>query len=177
MPDSAPSIGPYEPQVPDCRDNDYRAPAVARLAASMILGQLPHAEVEHIGSTAVPGCARRETIDLLIPVHGAELEDVKQGLDELGFQWQSGPDPFPESRPMCVGSVIFDEAVFLLHVHVVPADSPEVEELRFFRACLRADPDLVKAYVACKRAILASGVTDSLEYCRRKGGFIEQVLG
>jgi len=46
----------------------------------------------------------------------------------------------------------------------------------FFPACLRADPDLVKAYVARKREIIASGVTDSLDYCYAKGEFITEVL-
>ena len=47
----------------------------------------------------------------------------------------------------------------------------------FFRACLRADPDLVKLYVARKREIIASGVTDSLDYCCAKGAFIKDMLG
>ncbi len=49
--------------------------------------------------------------------------------------------------------------------------------MRFFRACLRADPELLRAYVARKREIIASGVTDSLEYCRIKGEFIKAMLG
>ena len=65
----------------------------------------------------------------------------------------------------------------LIHVHVIPADSPEVDELRLFRTCLRADPDLVKLYVARKREIIASGVTDSLDYCCAKGAFIKEVSG
>jgi GrpB-like predicted nucleotidyltransferase (UPF0157 family) len=49
--------------------------------------------------------------------------------------------------------------------------------MRFFRACLRADPQLAAAYVACKREILASGITDPLEYCRLKGQFVKTALG
>ena len=78
---------------------------------------------------------------------------------------------------MRAGSFVHDGQTFLIHVHVIPASSSEVDEMRFFRACLRADPDLVKAYVARKREIVAGGVTDSLEYCRMKGEFIKQVLG
>ena len=106
-----------------------------------------------------------------------ELELVKALLDKLGFQGQIGRDPFPETRPMRAGSLVHGGETFLLHVHVIPATSPQVEEMRFFRTCLRADDELMKAYVAKKREILASGVTDSLEYCRIKGDFIKQVLG
>jgi hypothetical protein len=36
---------------------------------------------------------------------------------------------------------------------------------------------VIGPYVARKREIIASGVTDSLEYCRIKGEFIKEMLG
>ena len=78
---------------------------------------------------------------------------------------------------MRVGAWEHGGQTFPLHVHVIADNSPEVDGMRFFRACLRADPELVRAYVAKKRGIIASGVTDSLEYCRIKGEFLKQVLG
>jgi mannose-6-phosphate isomerase-like protein (cupin superfamily) len=104
------------------------------------------------------------------------LAEVREGLDALGFQRQSGPDPFPEDRPMRTGSVGHDGTRFLLHAHVLAADSPEMSGMRAFRDWLRADPGLVARYVACKRSILTSGVTDPLEHCLRKGGFVAHVL-
>jgi GrpB-like predicted nucleotidyltransferase (UPF0157 family) len=77
---------------------------------------------------------------------------------------------------MRTGSVVHDGTTFLLHVHVLAATSPEAEQLRCFRDRLRTDPILVAAYVAAKKAILASGVTDSVDYCIRKGEFVEQAL-
>ena len=112
-----------------------------------------------------------------ISVPDGEMENVKELLDRLGFQRQTGPEPFPEDRPMRVGSLTHEGETFLLHVHVIPAASPEVEEMRFLRACLRADSELMKAYVAQKRKIIAGGVTDSLEYCKAKGEFLKMVLG
>ena len=67
--------------------------------------------------------------------------------------------------------------IFLLHIHVIPADSPEVEEVGFFRACLRADAKLLKLYVARKRKIITSGVADSPNYGDATGEFIKEVLG
>jgi GrpB-like predicted nucleotidyltransferase (UPF0157 family) len=126
----------------------------------------------------VPGCAGKGIVDLMIPCHDAEqLATVSELLDKLGFQRQEGRDPFPEDRPMRVGAWDHHGERFLLHVHVIPADSPEVDDLRFFRACLRADPGLLKSYVARKREIIASGVTDSLDYCKAKGEFLKEVLG
>ena len=137
----------------------------------------PSVRVEHVGSTSVPGCAGKGIVDLMIAVADGEMAAVKELLDRLGFQGQIGRDPFPETRPMRAGSFVHDGETFLVHVHVIPASSPEVDDMRFFRTCLRADPELLQAYVARKREIIASGVTDSLEYCRIKGEFIKEMLG
>jgi GrpB-like predicted nucleotidyltransferase (UPF0157 family) len=172
-----PVIGPYESRPAVCHAYDPRAAAAARQIDGLISTQLQQVHAEHVGSTAVPGCAGKGIVDLLIPVSDGEMEKVKELLDRMGFQRQTGRDPFPEDRPMRVGAWIQDGETFLLHVHVIPASSPEVEEMRFFRACLRADPELVEVYVAEKRRIIANGVTDSLEYCYAKGEFLKAVLG
>jgi GrpB-like predicted nucleotidyltransferase (UPF0157 family) len=170
-------IGSYTVRPAVCREYDPRAVDVARHIATLVSTHLPYVGVEHVGSTAVPGCAGKGIVDLMIPVRDGEMQQVKELLDGLGFQRQTGQNPFPEDRPMRTGSRTHDGEIFLLHVHVIPANSPEVEEMRFFRACLRADPELRKAYVARKREIIASGITDSSEYCRLKGEFLKQVLG
>jgi GrpB-like predicted nucleotidyltransferase (UPF0157 family) len=170
-------IGPYIGRPAVCREHDPRAADVARQVAAVLAAHCPEVRAEHVGSTAVPGCAGKGTVDLMIPARDGTLETVKELLDRLGFQRQAGPDPFPETRPMRVGAWQHDGETFLLHVYVIPATSPEVDDMRFFRSCLRADPELVNAYVARKREIIAGGVTDSLEYCRIKGEFLKTVFG
>jgi GrpB-like predicted nucleotidyltransferase (UPF0157 family) len=170
-------IGPYASRPAACREHDARAAVVARQIAALVSAHLPSVAVEHIGSTAVPGCAGKGIVDLMIPAGDGEMETVKELLDRLGFQRQPGPDAFPENRPMRVGTWQHEGETFLLHVHVVPAGSPEVDDRRFLRACLRADPELVRAYVARKREIIAGGVTDSVEYSRVKGEFLKAVFG
>jgi GrpB-like predicted nucleotidyltransferase (UPF0157 family) len=174
---SEPLIGPYTALPAACQDYDPRAVEVARQVAALVGKHLPNARVEHVGSTSVPRCAGKGIVDLMIAVRDGEMEAINQGLDGLGFQRQTGPEPFPEDRPMRVGAWCHDGDTFLLHLHLVPEGSPEVDQMRFFRACLRADPELVRAYVARKREIIAGGVTDSLEYCRIKGEFLKEVLG
>jgi GrpB-like predicted nucleotidyltransferase (UPF0157 family) len=77
---------------------------------------------------------------------------------------------------MRVGAIRHDGDVFQLHVHVISAGSAEVGVLLSFRDRLRSEPDLRRAYVARKRAIIDSGVRDPLEYCYAKGAYIEDVL-
>jgi GrpB-like predicted nucleotidyltransferase (UPF0157 family) len=172
-----PLIGLYENRPAACRKYDPRAAEVARRIIDLISSRQPRFCAEHIGSTSVPGCAGKGIVDLMIPVPPGEMDEVKRLLEQLGFQPQTGDDPFPEDRPMRVGSYEHEGEIFLLHVHAIPADSPEIEEIRFFRVCLKSDPDLMKAYVSQKKKIIAAGITDSLAYCRAKGEFLKTVLG
>ena len=132
--------------------------------------------MEHIGSTAVPGCAGKGVVDLMVLYPPGKLPEVRDALEALGFQRQTGRDPFPEERPMRIGSIEYDGTRFRLHAHVIALDSPEVLELRTFRDRLRGDPVLLEQYVALKRKIIAEGVTDSLDYSIRKGEFIAGIL-
>jgi GrpB-like predicted nucleotidyltransferase (UPF0157 family) len=170
------SIGPYEHRPVACHEYDPRAAAVARRVVALVEPHLPGVVVEHIGSTAVPGCAGKGVVDLMLLYPESQLAAARGALDALGFQRQTGRDPFPEERPMRVGSVVQDGRPFDLHVHVIAASSPEVQVLRGFRDRLRADPALRTAYVTAKRAILADGCTDPIDYCYRKGEFVTAVL-
>lgn len=172
-----PIIARYEELPAACHDYDARASLVAALIAAAINQYLPEMIVEHIGSTSVPGCAGKGVIDLMLLYHDGQLEAAKELLGALGFQPQSTRDPFPESRPMRLGAIEFDGVVFRLHVHVIALDSPEVEGLRRFRDSLRANPQLVAAYVARKREIIAAGTTNTIDYSMEKGSFIQAELG
>jgi len=167
---------PYPSPAPVCHEYDPRYPAVAARLAGMIADRLPDVAVEHIGSTSVPGLAGKGYIDLQVLYPEGRLQAVKDALEELGFGRQRGRDPWPEERPMRIGSIAHDGATFLIHAHVIRADSPEAAANRAFRDRLRADPTLCEAYAARKREIIASGVADSLEYAYAKGTFVERAL-
>jgi ubiquinone/menaquinone biosynthesis C-methylase UbiE/GrpB-like predicted nucleotidyltransferase (UPF0157 family)/8-oxo-dGTP pyrophosphatase MutT (NUDIX family) len=169
-------IGPYEERKVVCQDYDRRAIEVAQQVAASIRSHLPGVTVEHIGSTSVPGCAGKGIVDLMLVYPDGQLAAARDVLHALGFQRQTTRGPFPEDRPMRTGSVVYEGTTFLLHVHVIATSSPEAQELCHFRDLLQADPDLVASYVAAKKAILASGVTDSVDYCIRKGELVERVL-
>jgi GrpB-like predicted nucleotidyltransferase (UPF0157 family) len=169
-------IGRYSPEPPGCHVYDPVAVEVAGRITDQIAGLLPGVTVEHIGSTAVPGCGGKGIIDLLLIYGAGQLDAVKQRLDDMGFQLQTVGLLFPETRPMRVGAVEYEGRCFQIHVHVVRAGIPEIEALRYFRETLRADPRLVAAYVEWKRAILADGITDRKLYTQRKSVFIRSVL-
>lgn len=169
-------IGPYCEPPAACRDFNPRAAEVARQVCGLISLNLTAVRVEHVGSTAVPGCAGRGIIDLLVSGPQTEIDAASCLLTRLGFQHGSHC-LFPPHPPPYCGTYAHNGESFLLQVHVLPAGAAEIDSMRFLRTCLRADAELTRAYVAQKRAIVAAGAADPAEYCRQKGEFLKMVLG
>jgi dephospho-CoA kinase len=123
-------------------------------------------EVEHVGSTAVPGLVAKDAIDLQVGVRAladADGADVVRRLGEAGFprvgdvhedhakdggtwpkRFHGGCDP---------GRVV--------HVHVRVVGSAGWRWALLFRDWLRADPAAREEYAAEKLRIAASGVGTS----------------
>ncbi|TMQ10451.1 MAG: GrpB family protein [Deltaproteobacteria bacterium] len=156
---------------------DPRAIGAAADVVAIIEDAAPWAEVEHIGSTAIPGCAGKGIVDLMAMYPTNRLVATRAALDGLGFQRQKVGHIFPEERPMRIGAVEHDGTRYRLHVHVIADTSPEVETLRRFRDVLRTDRALRDAYQARKRAILESGLQERRAYTDAKGEFIRSVIG
>ena len=154
---------------------DIRFPLVAAQVASLVRDRMPHVTVEHIGSTAVPGCGGKGVIDVMVVCAPELLGRVKNLLAELGFQPQATRDPFPESRPMRVGALRHQGQLFRIHAHVLTSGAPEAGGLLAFRDRLRTDSALRASYEACKQAILAAGVADSVSYAEAKVRFFQGV--
>lgn len=161
------SYFPYDPD----------APRAAMLIIEAILNCRSILYVDHVGSTAVPGCGGKGIVDLLVTYPTGAFCVAKDALDQLGFQPQGGPEPFPESRPMRVGAVTFRGKQSLVHAHVIRSGEREAIKLIEFRNRLRADSDLARAYQMEKLSILARGITVSTEYSKAKTDFIRGVLG
>jgi GrpB-like predicted nucleotidyltransferase (UPF0157 family) len=159
-----------------CNPYDSQAAEVARILIELIRGEVQDVEVEHIGSTSVPGCAGKGHIDLMVLYSEGAIEATKAGLAALGFQPQTSRDPFPEERPMRVGRIAYGGKDYPVHVHVIAMNAPEVEALRWFKEMLKADARLREEYVEVKKGILAAGISDSVEYCISKSAFVERVL-
>ena len=164
---------PFPPPPPALRPWNPRAPEVAARVVALIAERLPDTTVEHVGSSSVPGCAGKGTLDLAIPYcDESHLSAINDVLFALGFGRQRNRDPFPETRPMRTGAIDNQGETFLLHVHIVPENTHHLVELVDFRDQLRADPALVAEYVAAKQTILDAGVRDGDDYAEKKGKFI-----
>lgn len=167
----------YAPNAVEYLPYNSQARWVAKLVGDLITDAGTDLVVEHIGSTSVPGCWGKGVVDLLVMYAPGGLEAARDTLDRLAFQRQGDPDPFPESRPMRVGSVDHLSRLYRIHAHVLKKGSVEGRDLIKFRDLLRIDDGLRRAYEAEKRKILAQGITKGAEYSNAKGEFIRRALG
>src|SRR5215467_12279134 len=91
-------------------------------------------QLEHVGSTAVPGLAAKPIIDIDLTVADPERErDYVPALEEAGFRltirepWWHGHRMLRADQPAC-------------NLHVFGFDSPELVKHRIFRDWLRGNP-------------------------------------
>ena len=172
---STPPIGRYRRVLVEVHEADPNAPEVARRLIALIAPRSPGTRVEHVGSSAVPGLAGKGTIDLLLAAEPTHVPAITEVLLELGFQPQV-PAAFPATRPMLWGAFRHGPTEYRVHVHVVPAASPEVAAMLGFRDALRADPCLRRRYAALKRAIVEGGPIDPVTFTRAKHDWIVTAL-
>lgn len=169
-------VGQYVPDAALFRPYDPAAPAAASFLIDAIGGAAPWLHIEHIGSTAVPDCGGKGIVDLMALYPPGGLAAAREAIDRLGFQPQRAGRPFPEDRPMRVGTVSFGDQCFRVHVHIIADAVDEVSDIRHFRDALIAEGELRLAYEAKKRDIIAGGVKSTAEYTEAKTAFITGVI-
>jgi GrpB-like predicted nucleotidyltransferase (UPF0157 family) len=110
-------------------------------------------QIEHVGSTAVPGLAGKPTVDIAVGVETIDLSPEAVGaLRAAGFRYEDD-----ETRPWERRFVKGDEVPREVIVHVVEWQGWKWNELIRFRDALRADPGLAAEYEELKRSLLARG--------------------
>jgi GrpB-like predicted nucleotidyltransferase (UPF0157 family) len=167
-------ILPYGDRGPfHCLPYDNRGPRVFDLVARRIKRTNPCLVVEHVGSTAVPGCPGKGFIDVLVMVPSVDdLTDTAIAVQREGFAEHDYGQGYPGAR----GTVKIDSALFRIHIQIVPCDSQKAEEMIAFRELLRHDPELVARYARQKQALIESGRNGNPEYTAGKTEVIRSAL-
>jgi len=107
-------------------------------------------QIEHVGSTAVPGLAAKPTVDIAAGVTSLPLPDtVITTMVALGYE-DAAEDSRPGERRFRRGAAFPGEVI----VHVVEWGSPAWASYLSFRDALRADPALAREYEELKRSLL-----------------------
>src|ERR1700674_1474931 len=112
-------ILPYAILSPAYVEYDPATPAVARHVVALIEAGAAWAKAEHIGSTAIPGCAGKGIVALVALTPRGRVEDTRRAIDGLGFQHQRAGHEFPEDRPMRVGAIEYGGGNYRRHVRIL----------------------------------------------------------
>lgn len=126
-------------------------------------------QIEHIGSTAVPGLAAKPIIDLMPLVTDlADLDRERWRVEALGYHWHG--ELGLSGRRYCTLS---DETgIRFVQLHFFKADSPHVVRHLAFRNYLRAHPKAAAAYENEKRRARDLHPNDSHAYTDEKDAWI-----
>jgi len=134
----------------------------------------PLLEIEHHGSTAVPGLAAKPVIDMLVAVDSmARAARYAAVLIEYGYE---APDArYRELWPERIVLIRREHGVRTCHVHLMLRGHPVWRRLLAFRDYLRSHPDVAAEYAAVKRSLTGTHNDDRHAYMSARGEFIERV--
>jgi GrpB-like predicted nucleotidyltransferase (UPF0157 family) len=127
-------------------------------------------EIEHVGSTAIPGLSAKPILDLLggYPA-GAKVADYIEAITSAGYRHRgeqgiAGRELFRRGDPRAY------------HLHLAVKDGMFWREHLAFRDTLRLRPDLRDAYAALKLQLATKYTFDREAYIEGKTEFVRGVL-
>lgn len=123
-------------------------------------------EIEHIGSTSVPGLAAKPIIDIVVTVQDITAEeDYLDALLVAGYELR-----VREPGHRMVRTPLRD-----VHVHILERGDPAVADYLLLRDHLRTDADDRALYEGAKRALLAHSWDDMNAYAEAKSEVISAI--
>ena len=131
-------------------------------------------DIQHIGSTAIPGLAAKPVIDIMIGVKGlseADLHCVSK-IQSLGYDYiQKYEVELPNRRYFQKTS---PQGIRTHQIHLVEINSDIWKRHLLFRDYLRLHPTIAKQYENLKKS-LAETYSDTYEYANAKTTFIRNI--
>ncbi len=136
------------------------------------------ADLQHVGSTAIPGIMAKPIVDIAVGAEDfAAVLARRQPLEEAGFYLR--PTSLVNQLLFACGSYYTDEGEEQTHfIHVVEKGGPDWRNYLNFRDYLRAFPEEAKAYEALKLTLAAAAPDDPgrEQYTAGKHAFIRRTL-
>jgi GrpB-like predicted nucleotidyltransferase (UPF0157 family) len=129
------------------------------------------ADIEHVGSTAVPGLAAKPIIDIMAPVES--LEASRGFIEAAG---RAGYLYWPYKADVMHWFCKPSAAHRTHHLHLIPFQSPLWFARLRFRDALRSDPRLAGQYAELKLHLAQRYRHDREAYTEGKSDFVTAVL-
>jgi GrpB-like predicted nucleotidyltransferase (UPF0157 family) len=127
-------------------------------------------DIQHIGSTAIPGMSAKPIIDIAIAVN--DFEEAKGCIPVvvgLGYEYR-GEYGIPRRHYFVRGEPR------LFHLHMMEVTSPNWKDLLLFRDYLSGHPEAAGEYTALKKRLAEMYPIEREAYLKGKAEFIQWVL-
>jgi GrpB-like predicted nucleotidyltransferase (UPF0157 family) len=162
-------IADYDPRWPSLYVEE-RARIVAAIGNWLV-------DIQHVGSTSVPGLAAKPIIDIMPGIRSlADAPHTIEPMRRLGYQYiPEYESELPERRYFVkpAGEAFRGRRDY--HVHVVETASDFWKRHIAFRDYLRAHPDAAREYASLKRRLAAQYGNDRDGYTEGKTEFITSI--
>ena len=165
-------IGGAEKRRIEICDYDLSWPTMFQRHAERIARALGSAamQVEHIGSTSVPGLGAKPIIDMLLVVEDSRDEAAYLPyLEGAGYALRVREPDWHEHRMLRTPERD-------VHLHVFSAGSSEIDQNLIFRNHLRANRDDLELYEETKRRLASQDWQSMQDYADAKTEVIQQIM-
>jgi GrpB-like predicted nucleotidyltransferase (UPF0157 family) len=130
-------------------------------------------DIQHVGSTAIPGIKAKPIIDILVGIKHFDDGPLCIGpMEKIGYEY-AGSDIVPDDHIFGRGNAS-DSRTHL--VHVVEHLGNNWNRMLIFRDALRNDAGLARAYEQLKVGLAGEHAESRAAYTKAKGEFIDAVL-
>jgi GrpB-like predicted nucleotidyltransferase (UPF0157 family) len=131
-------------------------------------------DIQHVGSTAVPGLISKPIIDIAVAVTSrADITAIVKHLLAIGYI-DRGDQGASGGYLMVKES---EQNVRIFHIHIVEKADTQWRNYIIFRDCLRRDAETREEYARLKKTLAAKYPKDRESYTNGKEQFIRTVLG
>jgi GrpB-like predicted nucleotidyltransferase (UPF0157 family) len=151
---------------------DHEWPALYAREAARIRSALGHRalQIQHVGSTSVPGLAAKPVIDILLVVaDSAHEDDYTPQLQGGGYILRIREKDWYEHR-------LFNSPDTPVNLHVFSSGCEEIERMIVFRDWLRTNADDRDLYERTKRRLAERAWTSVQDYADAKTSIVREIL-
>ncbi len=129
-------------------------------------------EIEHIGSTSVPGLSAKPIIDVLLVVEElGPVDSYEKRLEPLGYHAYAHID-FNKAEHL----FLWKGEPRTHHLHIVEYATWEHQRHIIFRDYLRRHPEVARQYEAVKRELAVAFQAKRPAYTKGKTAFIKSIV-
>jgi GrpB-like predicted nucleotidyltransferase (UPF0157 family)/uncharacterized protein YhfF len=165
--DARPSTGPVR-----LLEYDHEWPRAFAREADRVRRALGDAalQIEHVGSTSVPGLAAKPIVDILLVVADSSDEPAYgPALERQGYVLRIREPDWHEHR-------LFKGPDININLHVFSTGCPEIERMLLFRDWIRGSGPDRELYERAKRDLARTDWEYVQDYADAKTGVVEEIL-